>query len=757
MAENYDTGNEQLRRGGVGVPSARPIDEAMPKSRPDVEYERTFDELVQHVAAELPHFESELSMQAVAPARVRRSGVYVRQPSKMPPQTMPAMETGPGTVTGSASASPFAAVAAEESALALLRDELRVDVDGLYPTMTVSGAMIRLFGGGLTWIARVAWDAASGAYVGPISYRDGVSALVPHTDVQVMLTGSGNTAGLRAHVTFVGGGQPALVKNYRYERAYFRSVEIEVDCASDATAVTSYNLSAHPNRPADLPNTTLSIEEVFTRQGIKMVDTGGGDVIPIAEAGAGMTWSDIEMHDAMQVHWSHWADKPQWQLWTLFAGQHEMGHSLGGIMFDDIGTAERQGCAVFANSFISDQPVGDPSPAAFIQRMRFWTAVHEIGHTFNLAHSWQKALGTPWIPLPNEPEARSFMNYPYFVSGGTDEFFANFYFRFSDDELLFLRHAPTRFVRQGDAAWFDHHGFEQARRADTGALELTLRVNRSSTRFESLEPIVAELKLKNTSMVPVVVDKHCLSSDDLAIIINPERSPARQWFAYAQYCFRAEPQILAPGESLYASCFLSADRDGWHMAEPGRYHVYAALRTAGGMALSVPLDVRIDPPTSRDEERLAADIFTDEVGRVLAFGGSRSLDAANDTLRETMERLPARRVAIHAAAALAAVAATSGRVLTEGADRHFDLVEAVPKDALPLVGDAYGDPDAAAETLGHIRMAEQVEQVATGLAETGERRAAGELTSRVAATLEDRKVLPSVVRRMRGRGEELSA
>ena len=51
-------------------------------------------------------------------------------------------------------------VKSEESALALLRDELRVDVDGLYPTMTVSGAMIRLFGGGLTWIARVAWDAA---------------------------------------------------------------------------------------------------------------------------------------------------------------------------------------------------------------------------------------------------------------------------------------------------------------------------------------------------------------------------------------------------------------------------------------------------------------------------------------------------------------------------------------------------------------------------------------------------------------------
>ena len=124
------------------------------------------------------------------------------------------------------------------------------------------------------------------------------------------------------------------------------------------------------------------------------------------------------MHDAMQIYWSHFANVPQWRLWVLFASLHDRGASLGGIMFDDIGPNHRQGTSLFNDSFIKNAPNGDPNPAAWVQRMKFWTACHEMGHAFNLAHSWQKALGTPWIPLANENEARSFMNYPYNVAGG---------------------------------------------------------------------------------------------------------------------------------------------------------------------------------------------------------------------------------------------------------------------------------------------------------------------------------------------------
>lgn len=79
-------------------------------------------------------------------------------------------------------------------------------------------------------------------------------------------------------------------------------------------------------------------------------------------------------------------------------------------------------------------------------------------------------------------------------------FFAAFEYGFSPDELLFMRHAPERLVEMGAEPWFSNHGFEreafeQLRAAANGLLELQVRVHREP-RFEFLEPVVVELRLK---------------------------------------------------------------------------------------------------------------------------------------------------------------------------------------------------------------------------------------------------------------------
>jgi hypothetical protein len=467
----------------------------------------------------------------------------------------------------------------------------------------------------------------------------------------------------------------------------------------------------------------------------------------------------MEMHDAMVAFWSRFSSTAQWAMWVLFARQHEIGTSLGGIMFDDIGPNHRQGTSLFYDSFISTAPAGDPNPAAWVERMHFWTAVHEMGHAFNLAHSWQKSLGVAWIPLADEPEARSFMNYPYFVTGGQASFFADFAFRFSNPELLFMRHAPARFVRMGDANWFENHAFRQAAVHPTPPLALDVRFNRSRPVYEFMEPVVAELKLKNVSNTPQIVDENVLSTlAGITIALKREGSPARQYAPYARYCTQPAPKVLAPGQAIYGSVFLTAGLNGIDVAEPGRYVIQAALHQPDGDIVSAPTILRIAPPRSFDEEVLAQDVFTDAVGRVMAFDGSNVLRSANDTLREVVARLGDRRVARHARIPLALAVAEPAQVLdlgagserlAAGAQRQLPVatIAARPDEAKAELGEALlgADADVAAESLGHIDYKYYVDKLTDLLESQGQRGEARKVQQELKTLLEARNVLPQVL------------
>jgi hypothetical protein len=740
---------------------------------------RTDPSLDEPAAAGTPHVPL-----PIPPIFVRRSGVYtvdrslgpipVPQPVPIPPiLPIPPVDPAPTGPNGhvDAPAADLAPSAPDDGGEAgptptwppiwppplFGTEELRVDVDGVMPTMTVSGTISRLFGGKLTWIARVTKDRATGAWTGPISYRDGTSSLRPQDTVAVTLSGGPFLPHTRrARATFTGGGSPPVTLHYTFRTAAFREVAFEFDTVSDATAVTSHNPASHPNHSPSAPNTALTLESAYARLGIQVTKTGGDSSIPIPQAGD--TWSDQEMHDAMQAHWSRWADAPQWAVWVLFARLHDQGTSLGGIMFDDIGVAQRQGTAIFGDSFINTAPGGEANAGPWVERMKFWTAMHEIGHAFNLAHSWQKSLGTAWVPLADEPAALSYMNYPYFYPGGLDAFFAAFQYGFSPDELLFLRHAPERLVKMGAEPWFSSHGFEQEafeqlRAAVTGPLELELRVHRQP-RFEFLEPVVVELKLKNVSSTAAVVDAHALDDDGLALIVTRPDGTSRRWLPFARYCRAPEPTVLGPGESMYGRVFLSAGTGGWLIDEPGRYTVYAAAETGDGTAtLSRPLGIAVDPPSGAPAERLADAVFTREVAHTLAFGGTRELAGANETLRRITEELPDSNAAVHAAAALGAPMASDGKVLRVTPDGQEAVVmqDASPGEARQLLSAALGDVDRAADALGHIDVTRQTERLADVLAADGDDAGRQDLLDETADVHARRGVLPGVVEALRRR------
>jgi len=655
--------------------------------------------------------------------------------------------------------------------------QIRLDVDGRYPQMVASGTLRSGLFQRVHWIARVARTGPR-TWSGPIFYRDGMGPFA-YTDVSVTahrltLLGPPTSATVR----FTGGGTAGLTLNYRYRSSYSHEVELEYDCATGVAAVTSFDIGSHPNRPASLPAETISIEDVYRRAGFRVTRSNADNIVPLSGAGSDARWSDAEMHDAMQTYWSRFANVPQWAVWTFFAALSDQGTGLGGIMFDDIGPNHRQGTAVFEDSFIATPPPGDPDGAAAVQRMRFWTAVHELGHTFNLAHAWQKSLEIggrgPWIPLADDPEARSFMNYPFRVSGRESAFFSDFAYRFTDDELLFLRHAPERFVQQGNALWFDNHGFEQAEVSPEPQLALELRVHREDWQgiptFGFLEPVYVEMKLANVSDEPTIVDEHILlDRSSMVIVVKREGREAQMRLPYATFCNRPSLRALEPGEALYESLLASVTRGGFMIDEPGRYVIQMALQLPSGEHLvSNLLRLRVAPPEKIEHERLASDYITDDVARIYAFGGSRVLEAGTDALEEVAARMDQEPVARHAHLML-------GRPLA-GEFKQIDLAGGAPRplaacelDGSITVGKAdakvaeehlhtaLDDAPVAAETLGHIRFNRAVERFATLLEDQGENEVAAAVVGQAQRALEARGVIQPVIDALAERKRGLEA
>ena len=662
------------------------------------------------------------------------------------PQEEAEEEDGPGTLVPELPAE-FPVPLAPRHGLAL--DELRLDVDGRYPQMAASGTIRSGVQHRVDWAARLSpvgprtWDGA-------IFLKRGTASLLPQTRLRIKVSGAQPTH-RKATVVFSGAGG-RVRRIYRFKSPTYREVQFEYDFEQGQTATTSINTHAHPNRPAGLPAESLSIERVFERAGFAVAQSGGGGPIPTSRAGADHIWTDQEMHDAMQVFWTQFSDAPRWSLWVFWARQHIQGRSLGGVMFDEIGPNHRQGTAIFNDSFIADAPANDPNPAKWVERMRFWTAVHEMGHAFNMAHSWQKSLGNPWLPLADEPEARSFMNYPFEVAGGESAFFADFEYRFSDMELLFLRHAPESFVQMGNADWFDEHGFEQAAAPPQPELALTARVNRAEPVFAFMEPPVIELKLENVSSRPQVIEGSKLHSfHDLTVIVKRHQRRAREWKPFARYCVEPDTTLMKPGESVYQALIPTAGVNGWLIDEPGWYLIQVALHLDDQDVVSNPLWIRVTPPTDRAQEELAQEFFGEPVARILAFEGSRVLDKGNEVLRRVVEEVPEHPAAIHAAYALAAPLLSDGLTLdvsgkagTAGpreGELKFASAKAKSDEGRELVEQALNaKPAAAAETFGNILYHQRADRAAERLAASGGKQAAKQLRDGMRKTLKGRKV-----------------
>jgi hypothetical protein len=269
---------------------------------------------------------------------------------------------------------------------------------------------------------------------------------------------------------------------------------------------------------------------------------------------------------------------------------------------------------------------------------------------------------------------------------------------------------------------------------------LVVTVDRARAVFEFLEPVRIRVTLRNIGERPQVVDGGILlDGHALRVTIAAEGRPPRWWRPYARVCTVAEPRVLQPGESLSTTLFVGAGLGGWYAGEPGSYQLRVALESGEIAALSRPLRLRVAAPRSWEEDYLAQDFLTSEVGRALAFGGTYAMTAATRALEEAAERLRDRAVARHAQLALAlprmedrrALRLPEGRapmtsVAADGGG--FVRIDAKHNEARCRLDEALlRDRRQSVDTFGHIEHQRLIERYAHWLARHGDRAGAAQV------------------------------
>ncbi len=658
-----------------------------------------------------------------------------------------------------------------------IRFTLHIDIDGRDPLNVVSGTVIKelseISSTPRHFIGRVTSNTFSGGIrnliVEEFDFQwPGTMKVI--NCIEIILAGAGFGTP-SAEVTFVAVGSSSRFGPYSIsqESRYFREVEFEVDQEDGAVQnIEPYNTHTHPDRPSDLVEEELTLETTFAKSGIHVTRSPSSNIISTSEAGIDKCWNYQELHDAMDDHWSRFKNRPQWKMW-LFMAELADSDNLGGVMFDgDInepGGVDRQGTALFTKCPFFHTSGGDyiqanpPRPEA-VKRELFFNLIHESGHAFNLAHSFQKTLGTPWdvpawMPLQSDSKALSWMNYPDSASPGLNAtwFYDRFRFRFDDNENLFLRHAPEQYVQMGSEAWFQHHG-----RVSRGSLDhrLEMIIRSNKTTIELGEPITLEIRLGNVSNESIIINPNLNPSDGFVeIAVTNPKGERRPFIPVTHTRRQVKGEVLEANQRAYQAVNLAVGRFGFPFKEPGPYRIEANYTNIDGGTTSAIMQLWVRPPVNYDDRRVISELFNARVGRVLYVGGSRVMEDVNDRLKWVSEHLGAQHPAqYHINKVRNSPLAHPFKLLQADASK-VSLLDSDPEIVERRFTKMLENSEAVADTIGHIEFRQVVDTYTQCAIEVKKKTSARRAQENMLGLFKKRAVITPVIKAIEKRVKEL--
>lgn len=584
--------------------------------------------------------------------------------------------------------------------------ELRVDVDRTRPMKRVSGDFYQTTGGTTTYVGSFVVNTPTVTVTATQVIVKGLSSATlslafPVVQVTIPRRTILQPQGPATVQFFTTAGAPGAIYTCAFESIYFRSVRIETDRVSDVTTpvFSSYNTGSFPSGG---PARNLSVVNAYAEAGVQMIPTAGSNVIDITGAGAGAKWSNAELHASMQTHFTLWQDLPQWAVWLVAAQQHDIGPNLLGIMFDQQGK-QRQGCAVFH--------AGIGGTTADKLRLQLYTYVHELGHSFNLLHSWQKSLATPGVP--NRPSSLSWMNYPWnFPGGGAPTFWNNFPFQFDNEEVIHLRHAFRNNIVIGGnnfavGAALGREVMADPIRDESG---LTLSISTHQRNFALGEPVVLELALSATDArgrrVHTWLHPNC---GLVKIVISKPNGQVVAYEPLIDHLVGERERILGRNDVERDSAYIGFGKDGFYFDQPGHYRIRAAYAALDGSeVLSEILTVRVRYPVTAKDEELADLFMGEDQGTLLYLLGSDadSLRHGNDAFEEVIHKYAGHPLANYARLVNGINASRDFKTITEGNADRVIVRPAQPEESAKLLATVADsgvlDPVSAQMTLENL-------------------------------------------------------
>jgi hypothetical protein len=641
--------------------------------------------------------------------------------------------------------------------------DLRVDVDGLRPMNRVSGDFFSTSGATTTYFGSFVVDA-------PTITTTGGQVRIEGLGTYTWAAGAPFVRVTIPRVPFPLQNRPATVQfitppstpgaSYvcAFSSPYFRTVQWEEDSVAGVVPFISYDTGSLPQPPGSMAR-VLTVPKAYAEAGIELQVAGAPDVVPIGEAGAGAapTWNDSELHAAMVNHFSLFANLPQWRVWLLVATSYD-GAGTRGIMFDYSDAFQRQGCAVFYDAIKGTD--------AASQRAQLRTYVHELGHTFNLLHSWQKNLATPPQPLGDNGGLgdKSWMNYTWKYQptppapGGDAAYWAAFPFQFTENELVHLRHGFYKDTIMGanpfgtGAADVDPELFDEPV-VDNSGLRLELR---SKDAFEYGEPVVIELKLGATDLRGRDTHGYLHPQDDFVNIAI--RQPSGRTVLYRPLMRRCVDESrtvhLDPGQpAIYDSAYVGFGRDGSYFDQPGQYALRAQYIAADGSRLTSPvLRVRVRAPASREDERVGELLLGEEQGQILALLGSDSeaLRRGNEALDTVIEEHGEHPLAVYARLAKGINAGRDFKHLS--AEKKLRIRDAQPAESIKHLS-AVEVASANNQGVDNITLNMAMRRLAHAEARAGHPDKAAKVMDRMVGIFSDKQLNPQVLQKVRGQAE----